>query len=584
MMTATYSPEDNKLRLSSVGRLDPETYARVRAAGFIWAPKQEIFVAPMWTPERADLLLEFCEEIDDEDTSLVDRAEERAERFEGYEENRAADAEQAHQAVARIADNIPLGQPILVGHHSERHARKDAQRIENGMRRAVKMWETSKYWKSRAAGAIRHAKYKQRPDVRARRIKGLESDLRKQEKQIKVSEGFTKAWSTEGLTLPQVTHIANYDHRVSGIHGYSLWSDLKDGKATPAEAAAHALARHERHIADARRWIAHITNRLTYERAMLAETGWTPPAKKTKAVLPLLNYSGEIAYRNMYRDEEIVRTQAVGLTKAELAAIHNDYKGTRVSACGTHRVRTAMISNGGASRVLAAVYLTDSKQHERPSPEAVQAEVEEQEIEERLAAKLKATQDRARAPRPAPDTRGATFEAMRESLRSGVKVVTAPQLFPTPAHIADRMVELAQLDDGDKVLEPSAGTGALIDAIGRSGRDVGVIAVETNLQLAEALRRRDDEPKVYCADFLCCASLPSFKRILMNPPFERGSDIEHILYAKAKLRSGGRLVAICANGPRQQEALKPLAATWEELPAGTFAGTGVRAVLLTIEN
>ena len=28
MMTATYSPEDNRLRLYSVGRLDPETYAR----------------------------------------------------------------------------------------------------------------------------------------------------------------------------------------------------------------------------------------------------------------------------------------------------------------------------------------------------------------------------------------------------------------------------------------------------------------------------------------------------------------------------------------------------------------------------
>ena len=47
MMTATYSPEDNKLRLYSATRLDKETYARVRAAGFIYAPKQELFVAPM---------------------------------------------------------------------------------------------------------------------------------------------------------------------------------------------------------------------------------------------------------------------------------------------------------------------------------------------------------------------------------------------------------------------------------------------------------------------------------------------------------------------------------------------------------
>jgi len=54
--SATYSPEDNKLRLCASSRLDPDLYAGVRAAGFIWAPKQGIFVAPMWTPEREDFL------------------------------------------------------------------------------------------------------------------------------------------------------------------------------------------------------------------------------------------------------------------------------------------------------------------------------------------------------------------------------------------------------------------------------------------------------------------------------------------------------------------------------------------------
>jgi len=48
---------------------------------------------------------------------------------------------------------------------------------------------------------------------------------------------------------------------------------------------------------------------------------------------------------------------------------------------------------------------------------------------------------------------------------------------------------------------------------------------------------------------------------------------------------GGIVVAICAGGPRQKEALEPLASYWEPLPPGTFhaAGTGVNTVLLTIE-
>ena len=59
-ITATYSPDDNKLRLSAAHRLDAETYARVSSAGFKWAPKLEQFVAPCWTPEREDLALELA--------------------------------------------------------------------------------------------------------------------------------------------------------------------------------------------------------------------------------------------------------------------------------------------------------------------------------------------------------------------------------------------------------------------------------------------------------------------------------------------------------------------------------------------
>lgn len=42
-LTATYSPEDNKLRLYSVTRLDDEIYQRVKSAGFIWARRLSTF-------------------------------------------------------------------------------------------------------------------------------------------------------------------------------------------------------------------------------------------------------------------------------------------------------------------------------------------------------------------------------------------------------------------------------------------------------------------------------------------------------------------------------------------------------------
>jgi protein-L-isoaspartate O-methyltransferase len=189
----------------------------------------------------------------------------------------------------------------------------------------------------------------------------------------------------------------------------------------------------------------------------------------------------------------------------------------------------------------------------------------------------------------APKPEAGAFEAMRESLAAGVQVVSAPQLFPTPRDLAARMVDLADIQPGHAVLEPSAGTGALMGAMGgrmfghapESGR---LVAVEINATLAHGLPGEFPLTTIYCADFTQWQTEERFDRVLMNPPFANGADIEHIQRAAAMLKPGGRLVAICANGPRQAARLQPLADSWEELPAGTFAHTGVRAVLLTINK
>ena len=54
--------------------------------------------------------------------------------------------------------------------------------------------------------------------------------------------------------------------------------------------------------------------------------------------------------------------------------------------------------------------------------------------------------------------------------------------------------------------------------------------------------------------------LGTFDRIVMNPPFDHGADIRHIEHARGKLKPGGRLVAICAAGPRQRERFEATAA------------------------
>jgi hypothetical protein len=277
--TGTYSPEDNKLRFYPFARLSAEDYQRVKAAGFGWAPKQEIFVAPMWTPARNAMLITLCGEVGDEDKTMAERAEERAERFNDYSAKRGIEANAARQRAEEIGGRFANGQPILIGHHSERRARKDEERIDSAMRAAVSLWDTRDYWVQRASASKGHADFKQRPDVRFRRLKGIEADLRKALACTKESELFGKLWGAEGLTLEKACAIAARDDfriletgQTWGTSPYDLLTRLVDAW-TFEKVAGYAIRHHSNRIAHHQRWISHYENRIAYERAMLAEDG-----------------------------------------------------------------------------------------------------------------------------------------------------------------------------------------------------------------------------------------------------------------------------------------------------------------------
>lgn len=660
--TATYSPEDNKLRIYPLHRLDTADYNLLKEAGFKWAPKQELFVAPMWTPQREDLILELCGEVGDEDTSLVDRASERAERFEDYSEKRSADATRAHSAVKALADNIPFGQPILVGHHSERHARKDAARIENGMRHAVKMWDTAQYWERRAAGAVYAAKYKELPAVRHRRIKTIEADKRKQERALDELQKMLKFWSADNIALPLALKFCGYIDRggvrlADGSKYWCAYSALDDGRVSLEELRAQRLASLPRQVARVERWINHYNNRVAYESAMLQAQGGTaadkfdivvggrvqvrgewctvlrvnrqagainsvttnrryvakvgiedvqgyepPDAAQAAAVAaavakaPLCNYPAEsVGVLNIYHGTtDVYKVEPI--TKAEWAAVHTDYKGSRdVPATDTaarHRVRIIMKGGG-----LRACFITDQKRTDPPAPTPAAQPVAVPPVVRAMLPDPPAEINIDMT--PAPDTRAAArvtpadVAAMRDAIKQGVQVQAVPQLFPTPRDIAEKMELHADIQPGDRCADLSAGTGALIGAMGgRMFQDTtprgSVTAVEIHAGLCARLRVEFPLTRVICADFLQLTGddCGPFDKILLNPPFENGADIKHIQHAAGFLAPGGVMVALCAAGPRQHAALQPMADYWEVLPAGTFKaqGTGVNVAFMVIKG
>jgi hypothetical protein len=88
-------------------------------------------------------------------TTTRERIEARADRREEWAEKASAKSDARFNAVHKLADGIPMGQPILVGHHSERHARADANRIHNGMSKACELADLAKHHTSKALG-LRH--------------------------------------------------------------------------------------------------------------------------------------------------------------------------------------------------------------------------------------------------------------------------------------------------------------------------------------------------------------------------------------------------------------------------------------------
>lgn len=107
------------------------------------------------------------------------RAEERAERYAGRAARAQDASDAAYAGVRRIADGIPMGQPILLGHHSESRARRDIERMDSGMRRSVGEGERAEHYAERARAADGYAQFRNSPSVTLRRIDKLETDRRR---------------------------------------------------------------------------------------------------------------------------------------------------------------------------------------------------------------------------------------------------------------------------------------------------------------------------------------------------------------------------------------------------------------------
>lgn len=84
-----------------------------------------------------------------------ERLEARLAKREQWAEKAEARAEQRHATAHSILDPIPLGQPILVGHHSEGRHRRALDRADANMRKAVEETGLARHHEQKADGLAR---------------------------------------------------------------------------------------------------------------------------------------------------------------------------------------------------------------------------------------------------------------------------------------------------------------------------------------------------------------------------------------------------------------------------------------------
>lgn len=163
--------------------------------------------------------------------------------------------------------------------------------------------------------------------------------------------------------------------------------------------------------------------------------------------------------------------------------------------------------------------------------------------------------------------------------------------FPTPEAVRAVMFDHAELKAGLKVLEPSAGGGAIADDLRSAGCVVDCCEVSPSLR--EILQAKDHN--IVDHNFLNLVEFGTYDRVIMNPPFEKGQDIDHVMHAFKMLKPGGVLVSVMGAGVEFnsnkkftafREWLSDNGGHLEKLQANSFKtgdrSTGVNTVLISL--
>jgi len=266
---ATYNLATGWMRIVFDEKPSRDTLDLLKGQGFRYRPSSKAWSAK-YGYGREELLKELAGEVQEVDIPVD--FEKKAEYYVEKAEKTQSEANEKYDRAKKKMDFIPIGQPILVGHHSERKHRSDLKKIESGMRKSIELGDKAKKLQETADRYGAKAEGKENPRTIKNRIKGLEAairqakrfaadekgeELKRTQKQIDrldhllnlQRERYTQTGGmlsdTVDFKLGMVVHTTNGKARIKKVSGKSVrvelitdarslqgppWNNLKMGK------------------------------------------------------------------------------------------------------------------------------------------------------------------------------------------------------------------------------------------------------------------------------------------------------------------------------------------------------------------
>lgn len=459
-----------------------------------------------------------------------ERRQRRAERLQASADRHAHRAEVAGQRAHKMLDVIPAGQPILVGHHSERRHRRDLARIDAALHAQHDHTRTADQLRARADEIERqaaHAIYTDDEDALDRLRARIATAEARRDRMKAINAEIRRGPGWEGRITPPLSE----DERTDLLNLARFGAHRKPGYPPCA--------------------FQNLTGNLTRYRQRLARLEASERAL-APAVTPAPSEEVSDRMRMVMKDldEDLREVLAGGTIEGRVVRLARQL--TREEYLRVDKVLRGL---GGRwdRRAKGHIFPFD------PTPLVTQAAEAGRYVDRKQTLQLFET--------PEPVAR-----------QMAASVVLPGDDVLEPSAGLGRLVAAA-FEAGARAVTAIDIDAAHCEHLASRFHPYELVVLERDF--------------VEYAQQHQAGALRQWDCVLMNPPFANGQDMGHIQAAWALLKPGGRLAAICGEGAffredRQATAFRDWLASHDAalttLPPGTFQDTQVASRLIVMEK